>query len=231
MHTGGDKDIDYFLDAIVKASKEAGMTEEEIRAKRHTFDHSTGSPRPDQIPIMKRLGMMDGMDVLLLWENHLPTDAAVVARNYGIEYTSWNQPRRSVTQGGVMSTTELDRPVPHKLFYSVYKAITRFDDRTNQVYGPGERSDRVTELKSLTRWGSYYVLRENSLGTLEAGKLADFVVLDRDYLTIPEDDIPNVKVLMTVVGGKTVHLMPALGQEIGMPPVGPITWETKPDGW
>ena len=66
------------------------------------------------------------------------------------------------------------------------------------------------------------------LGTLEPGKLADFIVLDRDFLTIPENDIPNVRVLMTAVGGKVIHLMPALATEIGMQPAGPVTWPTKP---
>ena len=96
------------------------------------------------------------------------------------------------------------------------------------MLGAGERTDRIVQLKALTRWGAYYVLREDVLGTLERGKFADFIVLDRDYLTIPEDDIPNVKVLMTVVGGKIRHLMPSLVAESGMQPVGPVTWETKP---
>ncbi len=51
------------------------------------------------------------------------------------------------------------------------------------------------------------------------------MVLDRDFLTIPDQDIPNVHVLMTVVGGKTVHLMPDLAQELKMQPVGPVTWK------
>ena len=66
------------------------------------------------------------------------------------------------------------------------------------------------------------------MGSLQPGKLADLIVLDRDYLTIAQDDIPQIKVLMTVVGGKTVHLLPQLAGEIGMAPVGPVTWPTKP---
>jgi len=229
MHAGADKDIDYFLDAIVKASREAGMSLEEIRAKRHAFDHAAGAPRPDQIPILKNLGMMVGMTSTLLWEWHLPYyDDVQRVREYGIEYAAWAQPRRSVINGGVMSTFELDRPIPHKLFFMIDKMITRQNDRLNQVLGPAEKSDRFIELKALTRWGSYYVLRENQLGTLEPGKLADFIVLDRDYLTIPENDIPNVTVLMTAVGGRIVHLMPGLAREIGVQSIGPVTWETKP---
>jgi len=69
-------------------------------------------------------------------------------------------------------------------------------------------------------------------GTLEPGKFADFVVLDRDYLTVPEADIPNLNVLITVVGGKTIHLTQSLATEAGMQPVGYTTWKDKiPEGW
>ncbi|MBI4460296.1 MAG: amidohydrolase family protein, partial [Acidobacteria bacterium] len=68
MHSGGDKDIEYLLDIIEQASAEVGMTAEEIRAKRHAFDHGHGAPRPDQIPRMKKLGMMASQNNYLLWK-------------------------------------------------------------------------------------------------------------------------------------------------------------------
>ena len=80
--------------------------------------------------------------------------------------------------------------------------------------------------------GHVNVLRENLLGTLEPGKFADFMILDRDFLTIPENDIPNIDVLMTVLQGKTVHLGDTFAREVGMPPVGFTTWkDTIPPGW
>jgi cytosine/adenosine deaminase-related metal-dependent hydrolase len=63
-------------------------------------------------------------------------------------------------------------------------------------------------------------MKEKELGSLEAGKLADFIVLDRDYVTIPESDIENTQILMTVVGGQVVHLVPPLAGELGVEPVG-----------
>ena len=89
-----------------------------------------------------------------------------------------------------------------------------------KVYGPDQAVDRVAALKIATYGGAYYLLREDVLGSLEPGKWADFLVLDRDYLTIPEDDINNIQVLMTVVGGKVIHLVPSLAREFGMQPAG-----------
>src|SRR3990172_8180806 len=70
MHTGGDQDIDYLMDAIEAGSKRAGFTIDAIRAKRHAFDHGAGAPRPDQIPRMKRLGMIASEINTILWETH-----------------------------------------------------------------------------------------------------------------------------------------------------------------
>ncbi|OFV98749.1 MAG: hypothetical protein A3F68_10980 [Acidobacteria bacterium RIFCSPLOWO2_12_FULL_54_10] len=228
MHTGGDKDIDYMMDAIVKASREGGLTKEEIRAKRHAFDHASGAPRPDQIPIMKDLGMTVSMINTDLWEKRAQYDMYYRVRDYGVESAAWQVPRKSVTAAGIPNGWEIDRALPHKEFLLIWEGMTRYNPHDKRAYGVSEATDRITQLKSLTRWGAYYLLREDRLGTLEAGKLADFIVLDRDFLTIPDDDIPNTHVLMTAVGGKIVHLLPDMARENGLQPVGPVTWPSKP---
>jgi predicted amidohydrolase YtcJ len=228
MHSGGDKDIDHLLDVIETKSKEAGLTLEQIRERRHAFDHASGAPRPDQIPRIKRLGMMVSMINTVLWENRTGYDISFRVRDYGIEYAHYAVPRKSVTAAGVMNSQEIDRPLPHWLFYNVWVGMTRFNEGYQRAYAPREATDRVTQLKALTTWGAHYVFREKTMGSIEPGKLADFVVLDRDFLTVPQDEIPKIKVLMTVVGGRPVHLLPALAQELGMPPVGPATWPTRP---
>jgi predicted amidohydrolase YtcJ len=60
---------------------------------------------------------------------------------------------------------------------------------------------REQALVAHTRSNAYLLFKEKDLGSLESGKLADFVVLDRDYMTIPEDQIKEIKPVMTVVGG------------------------------
>ena len=228
MHSGGDKDIDYLMDLILKASKDAGMTMDQIRAKRHAFDHASGAPRPDQLPTMKNMGMIASMISVDLWEKRADYDMVYAVRDYGVEYANRVVPRKSVTAAGIPNGFEIDRALPHKEFLLIWEGMTRYNPWDKKVYGASEATDRFTQLKALTRWGAYYLLREDQLGTLEKGKLADFIVLDRDFLTIPVDDIPNTKVLMTVVGGKTVHMMPDIAGENGMAPVGPVTWPTKP---
>jgi hypothetical protein len=127
-----------------------------------------------------------------------------------------------------MSTQEIDRALPHYLFYNLWVGMTRYNSALDRTLAPEEGTDLMTQLKALTIWGAYYVLREHRLGSLERGKLADFVVLDRHLLDIPTAEIPQTKVLMTVIGGETVHLLPGLAAELDTAPLGPTNWPTKP---
>ena len=230
MHTGGDKDIDYFMDVIEEASRKGNLTKEQIRAKRHAFDHNSGAPRPQQIPRMKDLGMIVSQINTVLWEPQRGT--TMTAKQYGVEYTSWVTPRKLVTDSGIPNGFEIDRPMPYLTYFLITKGMNRFNDFDQRVYGPDQRTDRVIQLKALTRWGAYYLLKEDRIGTLEPGKLADFIVLDKDFLTVPEDQIPTIRVLMTSVGGKVVHLVSSLADEIGLTAAGATTWtEEFPEGW
>ena len=69
---------------------------------------------------------------------------------------------------------------------------------------PSEAVDRVTALKMTTTWASYYILAEDTLGTLEPGKYADFAVLEKDYFTVPIEEIRDMNVIMTGLGGQIV---------------------------
>lgn len=219
LHTSGDQDIDNILQVIERASKDAGMTDEQIRAKRHGLDHNVMWPRPDQIPVLKRLGILSSGDAY-----EIVMASPTVMDLFGEKAASWVVPKKSLMQAGVYNSFEIDRPIQTTSNVTIFSAgispmITR-KAWNGQVYAPNEAIDRQAALKVATYFGAYYLLREKLIGSLETGKFADFLVLDKDYLAVPESEIENLRVLMTVVGGKVVHLVPSLAKEVGMQPTG-----------
>ncbi len=212
-HTVGDKDIDYILDIITKASQDAGFTVEEVRAKRHTYDHLVMSPRPDQLPRIKNLGMILGGDGFEVWQA-----PPAVLKAYGEKALDWVVPRRSLVEAGIANGFEVDRALS-STDLTIFWVLSRMLDRRawdGNVYGAGQSVEREVALKTITTWGSQYLMKEDVLGSLEPGKWADFIVLDRDYLKIPEEEIEDILVLLTVRGGQVTHLVPSLAEEIGM---------------
>ena len=84
-------------------------------------------------------------------------------------------------------------------FFMAWQAVTRKYD--GQVWQPEERIDRVQALKMYSIWAAEYVQKQDQLGSLELGKFADLLIIDRDYFTVPVDDILKIHPLMTMVGG------------------------------
>lgn len=217
LHTFGDRDIDNILEIVEKASREAGFTLEQVRAKRHGFDHLAMSPRPDQLKRIKDLGMVVGGGPFYIVEQ-----SAWVLKTYGEKALEWVNPKKSLVDAQIPNGFEVDRPLATTdltLFWTLARSIDR-KAADGKVYAPSQKISRELALKTITVWGAYYLMKEDVLGSLEPGKWADFIVLDRDYLTIPEEQIEDVRVLMTVVGGQIVHLVPSVAREIGMQPTG-----------
>jgi hypothetical protein len=128
---------------------------------------------------------------------------------YGEEYAhKWVLPVKSLIDAGVKVTYGADThtdPERHPLF-NLETLVTRrtYDGR---VFGPGEAIDRSNGLLMMTRWGAEYVIREKELGSIEAGKLADLVVLDKNPLdrNIPDEDLSEIKVVATIIGGEVAY--------------------------
>lgn len=218
-HQLADKEVDTVLNIIEKASKDAGMTPEEIASKRHVTEHMAMYPRPDQIPRFKKFGMMASGWDFFIWEG----GGQKVLRDYGERGANMVIPRKSLYDAGIMNTVEIDRALSEytdlSYFNVLYSGITR-KDQDGKVTAPQQGISREQMLKSATLFAAYGVKKEKLLGSLEPGKWADLLVLDKDYLTVPVDDIPKLHVLLTMVGGKPVHLAPSLAREWGIQPVG-----------
>jgi len=201
-HVAGDGGLDIYLDVI----ENSGLTIEEIRALRLQTDHCH-QVRQDQIQRAKNFDMTFGCDASAEVNE-------VIARDYGDEYLTRYAPLKSMMDAGIKATINefgSQSEVVSSPFITGYKFITRRSLDGKIPIGVPEEAipDRMTMLLMMTRWGAHPIMKENTLGSLEAGKLADLVVLDQDVLTVPIEELPKVVPLMTMVGGKIVFEDPA----------------------
>jgi predicted amidohydrolase YtcJ len=218
-HVAGDRALDITMDMIEQGSAEAGLSLEQIQAKRHGSDHCNLNPRPDQIPRLKKLGMVMSCNM-----GYIDGNSITVAEEYGKEYLEWMDPMRSIIEGGVRATWESDTHgvAGRGAFFYIGQMVNRLN-REGEVVAPNQRINRTWALKTATTWAPYYLNRENVIGTLEEGKFGDIVVLSKDYFdeaAVPDLMLKTVRPLMTLVGGEVMYLDPDLARELNTEPVG-----------
>lgn len=195
IHANGDAAIEELLDAIEAAQDEHGDW-----GARHRIEHAQMAT-PAQLRRMQRLGVSPSFFVshTFYWgDEHRdiflgPFRAARIS------------PLKSATELGIRYSIHLDSPVvPMSPLQGVWSAVNRLT-RTGKVLGPDERVDPMTALRAVTIDAAWQNHQEESKGSLEAGKLADLVVLRQDPLTVDPTTIRDIEVLETVVGGDTVY--------------------------
>jgi len=86
----------------------------------------------------------------------------------------------------------------------IYYAVTGLNSFGDQV-NPGQHLTREEAIRLFTRHNPWFLRMEDKIGTIETGKLADLVVLDRDYFSVPDAEIKKVRSVLTIVDGKIVH--------------------------
>lgn len=218
-HSWGDKGIDYVMDIVDQVLKDnPDVTLDFIRSRRMSSDHCGFYPRAEQLPRMRRLGWMVSCSAGAL------SRSAPYLKIYGADKAAQISPIKSIIDAGVMVVNENEgwdasRGTARPVHLGDMPLLTR-KNRNGDVIAPQEAIDRNTLFKMQTVWPSYYVLKEKQIGTLEQGKLADLVVWNKDYFTVPQDEIPTVYPLMTVLGGKTMVLREELATEWNTAPVG-----------
>jgi predicted amidohydrolase YtcJ len=124
------------------------------------------------------------------------------------QYSSWKAgpPFRTLLESGIKMGAGTDSGVVGALnpWASIYYMVTG-KDAGGEVIIPGEQIGRFDALRLYTAANAWFNFEEGELGSIEPGKLADLVVLDRPYLTIGDEDIKEITSLLTMVGGRVVH--------------------------
>jgi len=191
-HVEMEPAIDAFLTLYEDINKEHPM-----KGLRWAFSH-IDQLNAQHIERMKRLGMSAQIHTRPLIQG------ALMHRVHGER--AWNMPpMRLVQDSGIMwglgsDATAVTTSNP---FYNLWFAVTG-----KMVGGRHVNRQTITREEALiahTRNNGYIVFQESNLGSIQKGKYADLVVLDRDYLTVPEDEIKEIKPVMTMIGGKVVY--------------------------
>lgn len=195
VHVVGDLGIDQVLDAFESADREKS-----IRDRRFILIHAS-LIRPEQMERAQNLGVRIDFQNVFMWDK-----AATVERFLGKATADRAVPTKTLIEK--MSLDNLgagtDFPVnPINPLLNMYIMVTR-KDPNGKVYGASEAISREQALRLYTSAASRYMFEEQRKGSLEPGKLADLVVLSADFMTVPEDEIKDIKVEKTLVGGKVV---------------------------
>jgi predicted amidohydrolase YtcJ len=163
---------------------------------------------PGCIERMKRLGII--ADVQAAW---FYKDADAMLKVLGPERIRWFNAYRSLMEAGVVVSAGSDHMVkldattsinPYSPWLAMWSMVTRKTER-GSVIVPEEALSREQALRCYSINNAFSSFEENLKGSVEPGKLADLVVLDRDYFTCPVDEIKEIRSVLTVVGGEEVY--------------------------
>lgn len=163
--------------------------------------------RLDQLPRMHRLGMIASFFV-----EHVYQWGDIHRQNLGQARATNISPAQSAWDEGIVVTFHQDSPVlPPDMLHTVWSAVNR-QTQTGYLLGADQRLTPLQALQAVTINAAYQYSEENDKGTLEAGKLADMVILSHDPLTHDKQSLKDITVCATIKEGITVYQHPSLCQ-------------------
>jgi predicted amidohydrolase YtcJ len=194
MHMNGDAAADQALRAIEKAVAKHGMHDH-----RPVFVHATYL-RDDQIKKVKKYGAVPSF----LTSGLLPGGDAVV-RMWGDDRAGQSMAARTMLEEEIPFTFSHDAPVsPEPWILTLVSCGVNRRTPSGRVIGPDQRIPPYAALRAVTAMAAYEIKEEKAKGTLEPGKLADLVILEKNPLEVPPDTIHDIVVLETIKEGKTI---------------------------
>lgn len=196
IHCIGDRAIEVALQSIENAWA-SGVDMSKVRIRLEHLE----SPTQDQIARIKKLGLSVGLSsafIYSLGDSHLNV--------LGYDRVVDAFPAKTLMENGITVGCNSDCPVCDvNPMYGIYSMVTRTTEAGRSFGGKKEAIDRMQALDAYTRQASYVLMMEDVAGTLKAGKYADLVVFEQDYLTVPEEELKDIQIAMTISGGEIVY--------------------------
>jgi len=204
VHALGDGAVRASLDGIAAARKANGNS-----GLPHTFTHEQFVAFED-FPRFRELGVISALQ--LYWASAGPDTIEIVKPYLDPEVYKWQYPARSLLDSGAVISGASDWPVSTaNVFWAIYQAETR--KGPEGVLDPEQRMPRDAMLYAYTRNSARALNQLDAIGTIAPGKQADLVLLDRDVMTVPAEELRDTKVLWTMVGGSVVWTAPATNEK------------------
>lgn len=203
---------DGAVHALIEAYAKVDANDFKVREKRPCITHCNFMSA-EAIQEMKRLGVV--ADIQPIW---LHLDGRTLHRQFGESRTEFFQPYKTLFEHGVMVGGGSDhmqkigslRSVnPYDPWLGIWTTLTRQPRWTDKPLHPEQRISREQAIRFYTINNAWLTFEEREKGSLEPGKLADFIVLDRDILSCETDAIRGTVVEQTWLGGQRVHPAPA----------------------
>ena len=196
-HAIGDGAINQVINTYVKLMNENPRKDPRLR-----IEHFQVA----QVSDIQRIGEYGILPAMQ--PTHATSDKSMAEDRIGVERMKGAYAWRKVIDSGNIIIGGSDAPVELvNPYHGFYAGVTR-QDRSGQPQGGWyieEAMTREEALKAFTIWAAYGQFEEDIKGSLSVGKLADFVVIDRDYLKCPENEIKDIQALITVLGGEEVY--------------------------
>ena len=187
------------MDIVLRAFEETDRVRP-IKGRRFSLIHAY-QPSEENFEQCRRLGVAVASQPSFL--HHLGDS---FHENVGPERSMRLKPHRAWIDSGVVVAAGTDSPVtPYPPFVSLWAAIARRTEVEGITLGLEQGVTREEAIRMYTINGAYLSFEEEVKGSIEPGKLADLIVIDRDILTCPEDEIREIKVLRTILRGETVY--------------------------
>ncbi len=197
IHCNGDATIDMIIIAHEYACKELSQP---LDKDRRTIAIHSQFVRPDQLNTYKKYKIEPSF-----FTNHAYFWGDVHVENLGKERAFFLSPIATAAKMGLKYTNHSDATVtPINPMFTVWTAVNRIS-RTGQVIGEKEKATPYQALKAITLNAAFQLFDENVKGSLTKGKIADFVILDKNPLTSDPMELKEIKVIETIKAGKTIY--------------------------